>query len=163
MRAATPDTCLAVRRGKDYRRRPGEEALIECELCGKSGVSSICTPALVGGEIIGSVLVTADEEDISDRAIGRVEETTALAAPVLGNLRNLAVAETRILVKHADTVVVVARAGRSAVGAVRSAATQVEAAGGKVLGVALNCVEPHWQSYADSLYFYQSKSYYSVS
>ena len=68
-----------------------------------------------------------------------------------------------MLVKHADTVVVVARAGRSAVGAVRSAIQQTEAAGGKVLGVALNCVLPHWQSYADSLYFYQSKSYYSVS
>lgn len=75
----------------------------------------------------------------------------------------LAVAETRVLVKHADTVVVVARAGRSAVGAVRSAVTQTEAAGGKVLGIALNCVLPHWQSYADSLYFYQAKSYYSVS
>lgn len=75
----------------------------------------------------------------------------------------LAVAETRILVKHADRTVMVARAGRSAIGAVRSAAQQVEAAGGNVLGVALNCVEAHWQSYADSLYFYQSKSYYSVS
>jgi exopolysaccharide transport family protein len=75
----------------------------------------------------------------------------------------LAVAETRILVKHADTTVIVARAGRSAVGAVRTAAQQTEGAGGKVLGIALNCVMPHWQSYADSLYFYQSKSYYSVS
>ncbi|MFT3729326.1 MAG: polysaccharide biosynthesis tyrosine autokinase [Terricaulis sp.] len=75
----------------------------------------------------------------------------------------LAVAETRILVKHADTTVIVARAGRSAIGAVRSAVQQTEGAGGKVLGVALNCVEPHWQSYGDSLYFYQSKSYYSVS
>jgi capsular exopolysaccharide synthesis family protein len=75
----------------------------------------------------------------------------------------LAVAETRILVKHADTVVVVARAGRSAIGAVRSAVRQTEKAGGQVLGVALNCVLPHWQSYGDSLYFYQSKSYYSVS
>jgi capsular exopolysaccharide synthesis family protein len=75
----------------------------------------------------------------------------------------LAVAETRILVKHADTTLVVARAGRSAIGAVRSAIVQTEQAGGKVLGVALNCVMPHWQSYADSLYFYQSKSYYSVS
>jgi len=75
----------------------------------------------------------------------------------------LAVAETRILVKHADTTVLVARAGRSAIGAVRSAVAQTEGAGGKVLGIALNCVLPHWQSYADSLYFYQSKSYYSVS
>lgn len=75
----------------------------------------------------------------------------------------LAVAETRVLVKHADSVVIVARAGRSAVGAVRSAVAQTESAGGKVLGIALNCVQPHWQSYGDSLYFYQSKSYYSVS
>lgn len=74
----------------------------------------------------------------------------------------LAVAETRVLVKHADTTVIVARAGRSAVGAVRSAVQQTEGAGGKVLGIALNCVQAHWQSYADSLYFYQSKSYYSV-
>lgn len=75
----------------------------------------------------------------------------------------LAVAETRVLVKHADTVVIVARAGRSHIGAVRTAVAQTESAGGKVLGVALNCVLPHWQSYADSLYFYQAKSYYSVS
>ncbi|HYD72920.1 MAG TPA: polysaccharide biosynthesis tyrosine autokinase [Candidatus Binatia bacterium] len=75
----------------------------------------------------------------------------------------LAVAETRVLVKHADSVVIVARAGRSHIGAVRTAVAQTEAAGGKVLGVALNCVLPHWQSYADSLYFYQAKSYYSVS
>ena len=75
----------------------------------------------------------------------------------------LAVAETRVLVKHADTVVIVARAGRSHIGAVRSAVAQTESAGGKVLGIALNCVLPHWQSYADSLYFYQAKSYYSVS
>jgi diguanylate cyclase (GGDEF)-like protein len=95
LRAATPNTCLAVRRGKDYRRRHGEESLIECELCGGAGTSSICTPALVGGEIIGSVLVTRDGEEISDRTVSRIEETTTLAAPVLGNLRNLAVAETR--------------------------------------------------------------------
>lgn len=75
----------------------------------------------------------------------------------------LAVAETRVLVKHADTVVIVARAGRSAIGAVRTAVQQTEAAGGKVLGVALNYVLPNWQSYGDSLYFYQAKSYYSVS
>ncbi len=75
----------------------------------------------------------------------------------------LAVAETRILAKHADSCVIVARAGRSALGAVRTAVQQTEAAGGNVLGIALNCVQPHWQSYGDSLYFYQSKSYYSVS
>ena len=75
----------------------------------------------------------------------------------------LAVAETRILVAQADTTLLVARAGRTAVGALRSAGMQTESAGGKVLGVALNYVLPRWQSYSDSLYLDQSKSYYSVS
>jgi Mrp family chromosome partitioning ATPase len=75
----------------------------------------------------------------------------------------LAVAETRILVGQADTTVLVARAGRTAIGAMRSAVAQTEGAGGKVLGIALNYVLPRWQSYTDSLYFNESKSYYSVS
>ncbi len=75
----------------------------------------------------------------------------------------LAVAETRILVAQADTTVLVARAGKTPVGAMRAAVAQTETAGGSVLGVALNYVLPHWQTYSDSLYFDQSKSYYSVS
>ena len=75
----------------------------------------------------------------------------------------LAVAETRILVKQADTTVLVARSGRTPVGALRAAVAQTEQAGGKVLGVALNRVLPHWQTFSDSLYFNESKSYYSVS
>jgi polysaccharide biosynthesis transport protein len=75
----------------------------------------------------------------------------------------LAVAETRILVSQADTTVLVARSGKTPVGALRAAAGQVEGAQGNVLGIALNCVLPHWQTYTDSLYFDQSKSYYSVS
>jgi Mrp family chromosome partitioning ATPase len=75
----------------------------------------------------------------------------------------LAVAETRIIVRQADTTVLVARSGRTPIGAMRAAIEQTESAGGNVLGVALNYVLPHWQSYGDSLYFDQSKSYYSVS
>lgn len=75
----------------------------------------------------------------------------------------LAVAETRILVGQADTTVLVARAGRTPIGAMRSAVEHTESAGGKVLGVALNYVLPRWQSYADSIYFDESKSYYSMS
>jgi capsular exopolysaccharide synthesis family protein len=74
----------------------------------------------------------------------------------------LAVAETRILVKQADTTVLVARSGKTPVKALRAAAQQTVMADGHVLGVALNCVLPHWQTYSDSLYFDQSKSYYSV-
>jgi capsular exopolysaccharide synthesis family protein len=75
----------------------------------------------------------------------------------------LAVAETRILVGLADTTVLIARAGRTPIGAMRAAVAHTEAAGGKVLGIALNYVLPRWQSYTDSLYFDDSKSYYSVS
>jgi succinoglycan biosynthesis transport protein ExoP len=75
----------------------------------------------------------------------------------------LAVAETRIVVARADTTVLVARAGRTAIGAMRAAVMQTEGAGGNVLGIALNYVLPRWQSYTDSLYFNESKSYYSVS
>ena len=74
----------------------------------------------------------------------------------------LAVAETRILVKQADTTVLVARSGKTPVKALRAAAQQTVMAGGHVLGIALNCVLPHWQTYSDSLYFDQAKSYYSV-
>lgn len=75
----------------------------------------------------------------------------------------LAVAETRILVAQADTTVLVARLGKTPVGAMRAAVQQTTTAGGRVLGIALNCVLPNWQTFSDSLYFDQSKSYYSVS
>jgi Mrp family chromosome partitioning ATPase len=65
-------------------------------------------------------------------------------------------------VKQADVTVLVARSGKTPVGALRTAVSQTELAGGKVLGAALNCVLPHWQTYSDSIYFNQSKSYYSV-
>jgi diguanylate cyclase (GGDEF)-like protein len=55
---------------------------------------SMCTPLTVGGEVIGSVLVN------HDRPLGgdderRIRESVTQAAPVLANLRNLAVAELR--------------------------------------------------------------------
>jgi len=75
----------------------------------------------------------------------------------------LAVAETRIVVGRADTTVLIARAGRTPIGAMRAAVAQTEAAGGNILGIALNYVLPRWQSHTDSLYFNESKSYYSVS
>ena len=54
----------------------------------------LCTPSLVGGEVIGSVLLR------NDRPLGaeereRVEDSVSQAAPVLANLRNLAIAENR--------------------------------------------------------------------
>jgi diguanylate cyclase (GGDEF)-like protein len=91
---AEPESCLAVRLGRPYRQHPGDAPLLTCDLCGASADEIVCTPSLVGGEVIGSVLLR------SAHALGpsdcqRVEESVSQAAPVLANLRNLAIAENR--------------------------------------------------------------------
>jgi len=116
-------------------------------------VLPVATPSFTPRDVFGS--------DAMAKLIGELRKEYELV--ILDCAPILAVAETRVVVKHADAVVVVARAGRSVAGAVRTAVAQTEGAGGKVLGVALNYVEPNWQSYGDSLYFHQAKSYYSVS
>ena len=94
--AAEPDSCLAVRLGKTHARTPDHAPLLTCELCGELSSSSTCVPSLVGGEVIGSVLVRHDAS--VDAASKRtVEESITQAAPVLANLRNLALSETRAL------------------------------------------------------------------
>jgi diguanylate cyclase (GGDEF)-like protein len=92
---AVPSDCLAVRRGRRVERKEGESSLLECDLCGKLGGNSVCLPSLVGGEVIGSVLISRGENAFSARERRRLEETVNAAAPVLANLRNLAIAETR--------------------------------------------------------------------
>ena len=74
-------------------RRPRTiSALLSCEICGGLPGASTCEPLLVGGEVIGVVLISS-----SRRARGeprqRIRETVAQAAPVLANLRNLAIAQ----------------------------------------------------------------------
>ncbi len=91
---AAPSSCMAIRYARGHAERTGEETLVHCELCGRLPGAATCEPLLVGGEVIGSVLVaTPEEPDIEGRR--RVRETVAQAAPVLGNLRNLALAELR--------------------------------------------------------------------
>lgn len=90
-----PSTCLAVRRGRRFERKQGDERLLECEICGAFAGNSLCFPSLVGGEVIGSVLVGRDGKALDRREIRRIEAGVRTAAPVLANLRNLAIAETR--------------------------------------------------------------------
>jgi diguanylate cyclase (GGDEF)-like protein len=86
-----PRACVAARLGRTHEDDPADSALLRCELCGKQA-NSTCTPLLVSGEVIGSVLVEhAAPLDATDRE--RVTETVAQASPVIGNLRNLAIAE----------------------------------------------------------------------
>ncbi len=91
---ATPRSCLAVRFARTHTEGGSPSPLTVCELCGALAGASTCEPLLVGGEVIGSVLVTHAEP--SDRpSARRIREAVAQAAPVLGNLRNLAIAELR--------------------------------------------------------------------
>jgi diguanylate cyclase (GGDEF)-like protein len=91
---AQPRSCLAVRLSRRYDRSDTADEILECEICGKLPNASTCSPLLVGGEVIGSVLVSSDGAPGADQC-RRIEDSVTQAAPVLANLRNLAIAETR--------------------------------------------------------------------
>jgi diguanylate cyclase (GGDEF)-like protein len=91
---ASPRSCLAIRRAGLHEEKPDAAPLQTCELCHRSGSASLCVPSVVSGEVIGSLLV------LNDRAIKplereRVVVAVSQAAPILANLRNLAIAEHR--------------------------------------------------------------------
>ncbi len=90
---SAPSACLSVRLGRPHSRSHEREPLLPCALCGDLSRST-CVPSLVGGEVIGSVLVEHREE-LEPVERDRIVESVTQAAPVLANLRNLAVAEIR--------------------------------------------------------------------
>jgi diguanylate cyclase (GGDEF)-like protein len=91
---AEPRSCLALRLGRTHREGQDNQ-LLECRVCEHgSAARSTCEPLLVGGEVIGSVLVS-HEDRLSQPEDSRITMTVAQAAPVLANLRNLALAEFR--------------------------------------------------------------------
>jgi diguanylate cyclase (GGDEF)-like protein len=94
LRGARPRSCLAVRSGRTHRENSERSALLSCPVCAAGSGASSCVPLVVGGEVIGSVLLSrpapyneADEQ--------RIDQSVSQAAPVLANLRNLAIAEMR--------------------------------------------------------------------
>ena len=91
---AAPDSCLAIRMAGPHRGRPGDLGLLACEVCGKSAERTTCLPSLVGGEVIGSVLIE-HQRPFGEDTERQVTESVAEAAPVIANLRNLAIAEMR--------------------------------------------------------------------
>jgi diguanylate cyclase (GGDEF)-like protein len=82
--------CLALRTKQPHSEHGGR---LLCERCGGDG-EALCKPLLVSGRAIGAVLVRQpgpfDEEDRRC-----VRDSVAQAAPVLWNLRAVAVAEQR--------------------------------------------------------------------
>lgn len=94
LEGAQPRSCLAVRLGRVHGESPKESPLVRCEICCSDRNRATCTPLLVGGEVIGSVLVQ-HERSIEADAQSTLRESVSQAAPVVGNLRNLAIAELR--------------------------------------------------------------------
>jgi diguanylate cyclase (GGDEF)-like protein len=94
LRGAEPRSCLAVRSGRTHQEDGGRPALLSCPVCAPVPGCSSCVPLTVGGEVIGSVLLSRPAP-YSEAEEQRIRESVGQAAPVLANLRNLAVAEIR--------------------------------------------------------------------
>ena len=90
---SAPNSCLAVRLGRSHEQSTRARAAARLQPV-RLDRRSICVPSLVGGEVIGSVLLTHDAQ-LADADRNRISESVSQAAPVLANLRNLAVAEVR--------------------------------------------------------------------
>ncbi len=91
---AEPRSCLAVRSGRTHRLNGDRPALLGCPVCGPCPGASTCVPLTVGGEVIGAVLLN-HPVPYGEAEEQRIHESVGQAAPVLANLRNLAVAEIR--------------------------------------------------------------------
>jgi diguanylate cyclase (GGDEF)-like protein len=94
LEGAAPDSCLAVRLARSHHRSPEATPLLRCEVCGMNGGQTTCTPSLVSGEVIGALLVE-HSQPLGSEQRRVVEDSVTEAAPVIANLRNLAVAEMR--------------------------------------------------------------------
>jgi diguanylate cyclase (GGDEF)-like protein len=94
LRGAEPRSCLAVRSGRSHNENTARPGLLACSVCSACPGNSTCVPLTVGGEVIGSVLLNRGSV-FTEPEDQRIRESVSQAAPVLANLRNLAVAEIR--------------------------------------------------------------------
>jgi len=94
LRGAEPRSCLAVRSGRTHHQDAAWPGLLSCPVCTAVPGASSCVPLTVGGEVIGSVLLCRPAP-YAEAEEQRIRESVGQAAPVLANLRNLAVAEIR--------------------------------------------------------------------
>ena len=94
LRGAEPRSCLAVRSGRTHHQDAERSALLACPVCAPCPGATLCVPLTVGGEVIGSVLLN-HPAPYAEAEQQRIRDSVGQAAPVLANLRNLAVAEIR--------------------------------------------------------------------
>jgi len=91
---AEPQSCLAIRSARRNDQGGDRARLLTCGVCGDCPGTSTCTPLTVSGEVIGSVLVNRPTAcTAADKVL--ISNSVSQAAPVLANLRNLAIAEVR--------------------------------------------------------------------
>ena len=101
LEGAKPRSCLAIRLGREHEERGAHTGnAVACEICGETGSRSLCEPLLVSGEVIGSLLIS-HEDPLDEQGRRLINETVTYTAPVLANLRNLAIAERRA---HTDSL-----------------------------------------------------------
>jgi diguanylate cyclase (GGDEF)-like protein len=91
---AKPRSCMAVQFAHSHSEDPDHDPLTRCEVCGQAGRRSTCEPLLVGGEVIGSVLL-AHPDPLSEAQKAALRDSVSQAAPILANLRDLALAQFR--------------------------------------------------------------------
>jgi diguanylate cyclase (GGDEF)-like protein len=94
LESTKPRSCLAVRKARPHGSSADRDSLLACPVCSGCPGFTTCTPLVVGGEVIGSVLAN-HERPLDDNDQRAIREAVTQAAPVMGNLRNLAIAELR--------------------------------------------------------------------
>ncbi len=91
---AEPRSCLAIRLGRSHQDGTDHDELISCQVCHKVTGTADCEPLLVGGKVIGAVLIE-QQAPMTEPQRRNVNDTVAQAAPVLANLKTIAMAENR--------------------------------------------------------------------
>jgi diguanylate cyclase (GGDEF)-like protein len=94
LQSADPLSCLAIRSAQPHLEDDHGLALLGCAVCSVCPGNSMCNPLTVGGEVIGAVLINRPTP-YGTVELERVRDSVSQAAPVLANLRNLAIAEFR--------------------------------------------------------------------
>ncbi len=91
---AEPRSCLAIRLGRAHQDGTDHDELISCGVCNRVPGTASCEPLLVAGKVIGSVLVE-QQQPMAEQQRRGFSDTVAQAAPVLANLKTIAIAESR--------------------------------------------------------------------
>jgi diguanylate cyclase (GGDEF)-like protein len=91
---AKPRSCMAVRFARSHSEDPNHDPLTRCDICGQTGTRATCEPLLVGGEVIGSVLLQ-HQYPLGEQQTAALRDSVSQAAPIIANLRGLALAESR--------------------------------------------------------------------